>query len=297
MIINARQLTQRRIIFFSIILLLTSVATWIMADILWRGGVTTLKFTVLCLFVPLFALVALGFTQALAGFWMLRRGGDPCRITQTLKEDDNAPLPVTAIALPIYNEDVSQVYEGLRVMFRSLEALGQADRFDFFILSDSNDPNKWIEEEVSWVELCKQLKGFGRIFYRHRQMPLHRKSGNISDFCRRWGARYRYMVIRVARPVDGGKPARRHHPVGAAVDPQRDALRTDPPICQHALRPRVHGGPELLAVQRRQLLGPQRHHPHRPVHRTLRPARHPRPAARHVEIHEPRLRRGGADVA
>ncbi len=43
--------------------------------------------------------------------------------------------------------------------------------------------------------MCKQIKGFGRIFYRHRQIPLNRKSGNISDFCRRWGARYRYMVI------------------------------------------------------------------------------------------------------
>jgi len=203
--IDARQLTQRRIVFFSTILLLTSVGTWVMADILWRGGMTPLKFTILCVFVPLFGLVSLGFAQALFGFWMLRRGGDPYRISLTLKEDDNTPLPVTAIALPIYNEDVSQVYEGLRVMFRSLEALGQADRFDFFILSDSNDPNKWIEEEVSWVELCKQLKGFGRIFYRHRQMPLHRKSGNISDFCRRWGARYRYMVILDADSLMSGK--------------------------------------------------------------------------------------------
>ncbi len=205
MSIDARQLTRRRIVFFSIILLLTSVATWVMADILWRGGVTRTEMFILALFIPLFALVSFGFTQALVGLWVLWRGGDPHRITTTLKEDDTTPLPVTAIALPIYNEDVSQVYEGLRIMFRSLEALGQADRFDFFILSDSNDPNKWIEEEVSWVELCKQVKGFGRIFYRHRQIPLNRKSGNISDFCRRWGARYRYMVVLDADSLMSGK--------------------------------------------------------------------------------------------
>jgi membrane glycosyltransferase len=204
-LIDGRRLTQRRIVFFSIMLLLATVATWIMADILWRGGLTRTELFVFTLFVPLFLLVSFGFTQALAGFWMLWRGGDAVNITRTLKENDDAPLPVTAIAIPIYNEDVSQVYEGLRIMFRSLEALGKADRFDFFILSDSNDPNKWIEEEVSWVELCKQVKGFGRIFYRHRQIPINRKSGNISDFCRRWGSRYRYMVILDADSLMSGK--------------------------------------------------------------------------------------------
>ncbi|MDR1038611.1 MAG: glucans biosynthesis glucosyltransferase MdoH [Deltaproteobacteria bacterium] len=35
----------------------------------------------------------------------------------------------------------------------------------------------------------------GRLFYRHRQFNLKRKSGNIADFLRRWGADYRYMIV------------------------------------------------------------------------------------------------------
>ena len=34
------------------------------------------------------------------------------------------------------------VYEGLRATYESLEKTGQLERFDFFILSDSTDPDK-----------------------------------------------------------------------------------------------------------------------------------------------------------
>ena len=97
--------------------------------------------------------------------------------------------------MPIYNEDVTRVFEGLRAIYDSLLETRQPENYDFFILSDSDDTNKWIEEETAWLELCRQLNAFGRIFYRKRRKPINRKSGNVSDFCRRWGKRYRYMVV------------------------------------------------------------------------------------------------------
>ena len=66
--------------------------------------------------------------------------------------------------------------------------------YDFFILSDSTDPAKAVEEGMAWADLCRQTNGFGKIHYRRRKLPLNRKSGNIADFCRRWSHRYRYMV-------------------------------------------------------------------------------------------------------
>jgi membrane glycosyltransferase len=185
------------VLFFSTVVALTAVATWLMADILWRGGLTGLETAMLVIFVPLFGMVALGFMQAGFGFVTLLLHRDTYEITATLPagELQVSQLPATALLIPIYNEDVSRVYEGLRAMFLALAGAGVLGRFDFFILSDSTDPNKWIEEEVGWIDLCKQLKGFGRIFYRKRHIPLNRKSGNISDFCRRWGKRYRYMVV------------------------------------------------------------------------------------------------------
>ncbi len=193
----ARLSARRQTVFFSVVVVLTSIATWLMADILWRGGLTGVETAMLVLFVPLFGMVALGFTQAVIGFFVLASKNTRYDITTTLPAGtpDLTPFPATALLIPIYNEDVSRVYEGVRAMYLALAGAGAQRLFDFFILSDSTDPNKWIEEEVGWIDLCKQLNGFGRIFYRKRHIPLNRKSGNISDFCRRWGRRYRYMVV------------------------------------------------------------------------------------------------------
>jgi membrane glycosyltransferase len=197
---------RRRFYFFSAVVLITGLATAALADIFWDNGISPDEVTLLVLFVPLCALVALGFVQAAAGFMVLSRGRDRTRITNSLAEQPVPEnLPVTAIAVPIYNEDVRKVYEGLRVIYQSLERADAIAKFDFFILSDSNDPNKWIEEEMAWIDLCKQVRGFGRIFYRRRRMPINRKSGNIADFCRRWGGGYRYMVVLDADSLMAGR--------------------------------------------------------------------------------------------
>jgi membrane glycosyltransferase len=192
---TSRRLNRRRFLFFSAIFVLTSLATWFIADLLWLDGLTRAEMALLGLFVVLFGLVATGFCTALVGFYVINRGGDSCRLTATLAPGEEVPLASTAIVMPVFNEDVSRVFEGLRVIFRSVEATGHLEHFDFFILSDSNQPNQWIQEEVAWVELCKQVAGFGRIFYRKRRQPINKKAGNVADFLRRWGKNYRYMVV------------------------------------------------------------------------------------------------------
>jgi membrane glycosyltransferase len=192
---DVRRLNRRRFLFFSAIFVLTSIATWFMADLLWFRGMTALEWTLLALFLVLFAHVATGFCSALVGFYVINRGGDSCRLTRTLDPDEDPPLASTAVIMPIFNEDVSRVFEGVRVIFRSMQATGKLEHFDFFILSDSNQPNQWIQEEVAWAELCKQVEGFGKIFYRKRRQAINKKAGNVADFLRRWGRNYRYMVV------------------------------------------------------------------------------------------------------
>lgn len=167
----------------------------------WTLGSTVL----LALYVVMLAQVVYGFTLAMTGWWLLRHGGDPVRLNQTLPADTlPGHLSATAIVMPIYNENVGRVFQGLRIMHDSLHKTGQSGAFHFFILSDSSDPNHWIAEEKAWFELCQQVNGFGRIFYRKRREALHHKSGNIADFCRRWGADYRYMIVLDADSVMSG---------------------------------------------------------------------------------------------
>jgi membrane glycosyltransferase len=193
---DTSRISRRRLGFFSAVFFLTALGSWFMADLFWQRGVTFVEITLFLLFVVLTAHISMGFCQALLGFWVLqRRFGDSQRISLSVDWDKNAPLASTAITLPIHNEDVTLVFERLRIIFQSVKDTGQLAHFDFFVLSDSNHPNKWIEEEVAWVELCKQIGGFGKIFYRKRRHPVNQKSGNISDFCRRWGKKYRHMVV------------------------------------------------------------------------------------------------------
>lgn len=148
------------------------------------------------LFGVLFLQLAFGFSIAFWGFVTFLRGGDRAQIMSGLPEvSDAGEISATAIVMPVFNEDVTRVFRGLESMVRSLEDTGQSAAFDFYILSDSNQPDNWLAEEAAWLDLCSRLSAFGHIFYRKRRVSLHGKSGNIADFCRRWGKRYRYMVI------------------------------------------------------------------------------------------------------
>jgi len=204
---DTRRVARRRFIYFTSVFVLTSLATWFMADLLWRDGISGIEIVLLVLFVILFANIATGFCMAMIGFYVVNRGGDSCRITNTIDwtAAKDAPLASTAIVFPIANEDVSRIFEVLRVMYRSIQETRKLEHFDFFVLSDSNQPNVWIQEEIAWVELCKQVGGFGRIFYRKRRQSINSKSGNVGDFLRRWGRRYRYMVVLDADSIMTGQ--------------------------------------------------------------------------------------------
>lgn len=204
--VDRARVSRRRATFFSLIFLLTTLASWFMADLLWRGPGSYTDLPVLVLFTILFAHIATGFCTALLGLYVINRG-DSARITRTIDGVplDKLPLGSTAVVMPAFNEDSSRIFEGMRVIYRSLEQTGRLDDFDFFILSDSNDPNRWIQEEVAWAELCKQLNAFGRIFYRKRRVAINKKSGNVADFLRRWGSSYRYMIVLDADSIMTGE--------------------------------------------------------------------------------------------
>ncbi|MFZ4593091.1 MAG: glucans biosynthesis glucosyltransferase MdoH, partial [Verrucomicrobiaceae bacterium] len=187
----------RRATFFVLALLGTLLGAWLLSIYLSSGGGWRWAEVLLLLcFIPLYYQLNGGFWTALIGVWLQNRPeDDPLDLWKTIETDDSALTASTAIIIPVYNEDVTRVWEGLRVTYESLAKTAQLEHFDFYVLSDSDQTNKWIEEQTAWLELCRQLGAFGRIFYRKRRKPINRKSGNVSDFCRRWGKRYRYMIV------------------------------------------------------------------------------------------------------
>ena len=165
-----------------------------------------LQTSILVLFGILFCWVSAGFWTALMGFLELLTGHDKYRISgASAGNEPIEPGARTALVMPICNEDVTRVFAGLRATYESVAASGNLDRFDFFVLSDSYDPDIAVAEQQSWLDVCRETKGFGRIFYRRRRRRVKRKSGNLDDFCRRWGADYRYMVVLDADSVMSGE--------------------------------------------------------------------------------------------
>ncbi|WP_057457672.1 glucans biosynthesis glucosyltransferase MdoH [Pseudomonas syringae] len=165
-----------------------------------------LQTSILLLFGILFCWVSAGFWTALMGFLELLTGRDKYRISGA--SAGNEPIEKgarTALVMPICNEDVPRVFAGLRATFESVAATGDLDRFDFFVLSDTNETDIAVAEQQAWLDVCRETKGFGKIFYRRRRRRVKRKSGNLDDFCRRWGGDYRYMVVLDADSVMSGE--------------------------------------------------------------------------------------------
>ena len=161
----------------------------------------------LVIITVLFAWVAAGLVTALMGAWVLWRGDHhalPPPVRVPISRDAR-----TAIIMPICNEELVTVFGGLRATCESLAATGALNLFDIFILSDTPDPNLRAAEIQAWHELRASLGDSpappgGRIFYRSRRHRSARKAGNVADFCRRWGANYRYMVVLDADSVMQG---------------------------------------------------------------------------------------------
>ena len=186
----------RRVCLFGLILAQTWLATNFMASVLPYQGRQPVEIAILILFAILFGWISASFWTAMTGFLVLWFGGDRYAISKTAARD--APIAEgarTAIVMPIFNEDVARVFAGLRATYESLARTGNLHHFDFYVLSDSNDPDTCAAEPPAWLQLCRAVNGFGRIYYRRRQHRIKRKSGNIADFCRRWGKNYRYMIV------------------------------------------------------------------------------------------------------
>ena len=186
-----------------------------------------------------------------------------------------------------------------------------SQHFDFFVLRDTQRSRHCASPSTppGSDAVPRRSAASARVFYRWRQHRIKRKSGNVADFCRRWGADYRYMVVLDADSVMTGEclttlvRLMEAHPDAGIIQTAPRAvgretlLRARAAVRGARLRAAVHRRAALLAARRIALLGPQRDHPRRAVHaRTARSA--PLPGRGRAVGRDPvaRLRRGRADA-
>lgn len=166
--------------------------------------------------VPLIGLTALTlvhlvgrFLASLPGVVLLARNRGPITLRRLDWFPTTGALDRTAVLLPVRNEPVDRFFAGLAAMGRSLAGNGEGGYFDLYVLSDTDDPDTWIEEELAWSELKQELGDVMGVHYRRRDVRLNAKQGNVADFLRRWGRNYRFMILLDADSVMSGETMKR----------------------------------------------------------------------------------------
>jgi membrane glycosyltransferase len=211
MVTDPRPLMLRRVLLLALVALCALVGTDFMIDVLPRHGGDAAEQVLLVLFGLLFAWISAGFWTGLMGAWVLLQRSDRRSVPDTLRGDGvDAPISAearTAVIMTICNEHVPTVFAGLRATWESLAVTNAANRFDFFVLSDTGSPDIRAAEQAAIARLVREVgtsPDQPGIHYRWRQHRTRKKAGNVADFCRRSGSAYRYMVILDADSVMTG---------------------------------------------------------------------------------------------
>lgn len=205
---NNKSAIIRRSLFFASVVIVSALGVWALSYALSGDGLTTLEIILLAIFGINFSWITLSFMTGLVGVALRLLRLDPVRLRpfpDWPKARDITLSSRTVIVIPVYNEDPSRVFAGLKATWRSLSETGKLEYFDFFVLSDTRDPDIWIAEELLWAETCEDLDAVGRIFYRRRENNVERKSGNLKDFCEKWGGAYDFMLVFDADSVMAGE--------------------------------------------------------------------------------------------
>lgn len=186
----------------------TALAGWSLYEIFLPNGLTNLEIAQLGLGLTLFAWLCMAFWTGIIGFFLQLFDIDPLslRRNQTPPDTSVSLTQKHAVVMPVYNEDTRRIMVGFEACIRELMESENSSKFDFFMLSDTRDTEKADAELRAFTRLKKRLGAFSsQVFYRRREQNLHRKVGNLKEFCERWGANYESMIVLDADSVMTGE--------------------------------------------------------------------------------------------
>ncbi|WP_260921904.1 glucans biosynthesis glucosyltransferase MdoH [Novosphingobium sp. 9] len=155
-----------------------------------RDGLDAFEIALLIFFVPLFFWISFGFVTSTIGFLKLISGEHPG--FTAIPSPASTLRHRTAVLMPVYNEDVDEVFARVRAMTTSIARAGGGEWIDFFILSDSNPFHGKREEAVAREVAAESPIP---VYYRRREKNTARKPGNIAEWVQRFGAAYENMLV------------------------------------------------------------------------------------------------------
>lgn len=191
--LNPQRVENRRIKVFGLMVISTLLATLKWITVIPTDSTIFTKLLMVSLFILTFAWIALFFWSSIFGFIELLKGRQVPGIKWVSSKTKLSTN--TAILMPVYNESSQNVLANLLAMAKDLDKTGQGQAFDMFVLSDTTNPKVWVEEEKNWLAAKALMPTSINLYYRRRPQNIARKSGNIEDFCKKWGAEYDFMLV------------------------------------------------------------------------------------------------------
>ena len=174
-----------------------------MAAVLWLAVVAVPPYSAgavafLVLFTITLPWSVIGFWNATIGFLIMRLCHDPAVAVNPMAASIRGDEPVmasTAILMCIRNESPNQVTRNLQPLMDGLVESGVAHLFHVYVLSDSSDPGVVAAEASCFDAFIAKWQGTIPVIYRRREVNTAFKSGNIRDFCDRWGKNHDFAVV------------------------------------------------------------------------------------------------------
>src|SRR5258706_5144271 len=139
------------------------------------------------------------------------------------------PGGLTALVMPIYNEDPVRTTAAVRGMAEALQGSGANQGFEIAVLSDSTNADAWIRETAAIDLLRRSLSSVMPVWYRRRWSNVARKAGNLEDFVTRWGGRFEHMIVLDADSLIDA-PTLLRLVQSMEVDPRLGILQTAPQL-------------------------------------------------------------------
>ncbi|GAB5467826.1 MAG: hypothetical protein Kilf2KO_08560 [Rhodospirillales bacterium] len=187
----------RRTLVIGLNLVTVGLLVALMARVLATGGWSWAEPFMLAGFAITLPWLSIGFWNALIGLSLRLFVRDPAAyLTPALARIDGQEAIVyrTAMAMAVRNEDAAEVVRRLETMQSDLIAKGFGERFDFHLLSDSNQEAAIAGEEAEIAAWRARSSQPGRIFYRRRTDNAGFKAGNVREFVERCGNDYDLFI-------------------------------------------------------------------------------------------------------
>jgi membrane glycosyltransferase len=209
-----------RFILVTVTVGVTTYGVYQMLQVVRFASMTLLQGMMIFFFAVSLGWIAFAAGSVLAGASKRR---DPAPATA------NAHSSLTALVMPIYNEDPLRTTAALQAMAEALALIDAHRGFEIVILSDSTNADAWIRETLRVDLLRTSLLPIMPVWYRRRWQNIARKSGNLEDFVARWGGRYDHMIVLDADSLIDA-PTLRRLVQGMEADPKLGILQTAPQL-------------------------------------------------------------------